>query len=79
MGGQQEYALASTSGAAGLEEQLATTLLKTTDEVAHTEFLDVEQRAEIYTILQAMKSDTEVHRNIVGRWVSHKTGEVSDA
>ena len=42
------------------------------------EFFDQEQRAEIYTILQAMRADSQVHQEVVGRWVSDVTGEISD-
>ena len=45
-----------------VEDQLAATLSETADDVAHTEGFDAEQRAEIYSILKALKSNCEVHR-----------------
>ena len=66
------------SDVAGIEAQLAAKLAEAADEVAHTECFDQEQRAEIYTILQAMKADSEVHRQLVGRWISDVTGEIRD-
>lgn len=52
---------ADLSGAVGLEEQLASVLSKAVDGIAHTESLDCEQRAEIYEILAALRSDTQAH------------------
>lgn len=50
---------------AGIEHQLASALTETTDEFKHVECFDNEQRAEIYTILQALRDDTEAHRAMV--------------
>jgi len=74
--GTQEQKTMRVSTVVGMETRLAEKLTETADEVAHTECFDQEQRAEIYTILQAMKADTEAHRDIVGRWVNERTGEV---
>lgn len=55
-------------GFAGLkqaESVIFQTITETTDELAHAECFDEEQRAEIYTILQAIRTDTETHRNTV--------------
>ncbi len=61
--------------AAGLEAQLASVLRRTTQQIAHSECFDDEQRAEVYSILHALKADTEIHQNVIGRWVSHKLTE----
>jgi hypothetical protein len=45
-----------------LERQLAATLSEAADEIAHSECFDDEQRAEVYTIVQALLSDTDAHR-----------------
>ena len=44
---------------ADLEERLVKGLIETADEVAHVECFDDEQRSEVYTILQAMRNDSE--------------------
>ena len=66
---------AEVSRIATLEGQLSAALSETAEEISHTECLDCEQRAEIYTILQTMRCDTETHRTVVGRWVSELAGE----
>jgi len=76
--GTREEETMRVSAVVGMEARLADKLSEAADEVAHTECFDQEQRAEIYTILQAMKADAEAHRNIVGRWVNERTGEVHD-
>ena len=58
-----------------VEERLAEALRTAAREVQHTECLDGEQRAEVYTILDALKNDTNAHRAIVGRWVSDRSGD----
>ncbi len=55
-----------------LEDRLAATLAETSRELAHTECFDPEQRAEIYTILGVLKTDTNAHRETVGRYVSQR-------
>ncbi|MDY6914376.1 MAG: hypothetical protein SVT52_07975 [Planctomycetota bacterium] len=62
-----------------LEEQLAESLRETADDLAHTEFFDAEQRAELYTILEAMRSDTELHHDTLVRLNKRMSGEVSHA
>ena len=57
-----------------VEERLAEALRATAREVGHTECLDGEQRAEVYTILDALRNDTNAHRAIVGRWVGDRGG-----
>ncbi len=66
------------AAAAGVEDQLAATLSCTSDELNHMECLDEEQRAEIYTILQTLKSDTQAHRAVAGKlghYVSDSAGQ----
>ena len=48
-----------------LEDGLAASLIETADEIAHSECFDSEQRAEVYTILQTLKNNTESHRAMV--------------
>ena len=60
------------------EEKLALVLSETAGDVARSECLDIEQRAEVYAILDAMRSDVEVHRESVGKWVNDRTGKVTD-
>jgi hypothetical protein len=53
-----------------LEEELSDALRRTADEVARAQCLDEEQRAEVYTILDALRADTQTHCRTVGTWVS---------
>ena len=46
---------------ARLEEDLADQLAKIQYELDHTDCFDPEQRAEIYTIVQALRDDTKAH------------------
>jgi len=46
---------------ARLEENLADQLVKIQYELDHTDCFDDEQRAEIYTIVQALRDDTQAH------------------
>jgi len=50
---------------AGIENRLEATLNRTAEELAHSECFDAEQRAEVYTILDALQSDTKVHRKTI--------------
>lgn len=68
----QGNAAADAPNVVGLEDRLAATLADTSREVAHTECFDPEQRAEIYTILGILKTDTNAHRETVGRYVSER-------
>jgi hypothetical protein len=56
-----------------LESGLAETLARTAQQVQHAECFDQEQRAEIYAILQALKTDTEAHR-IVAEFLARRLG-----
>jgi len=64
---------------ANLEAQLAAGLTEAADEIAHTETLDAEQRAEIYTILEAMKYDTESHRGLLKLLANKVAAGAADA
>lgn len=60
------------SNVARFEKQLATALGRSVDELDHAECFDFEQRSELYTILHTLKSETDAHCAMVGRWVSDK-------
>jgi hypothetical protein len=63
---------------ARIEQDLVDTVQAASKEVQYSECLDDEQRAEVYSILHALRNDTEAHRQIVGQWVNDATGEISD-
>jgi len=50
---------------AGVESRLIAALGAASDEVAHSECLDEEDRSEVYAILQALSGETEAHRQTV--------------
>ena len=50
---------------ANVESRISNSLTETTDELARAECFDQEQRAEIYAILQAIKNDTDNHRQMI--------------
>jgi len=50
---------------ASLENGLAATLTETSQQVARSECLDDEQRAEVYTILEALKTNSRLHQAMV--------------
>ena len=50
---------------ANVEGRLAATLMATSEEIAHSECLDVEERAEVYTIVEAILADTKLHRQTI--------------
>ena len=62
----------------GIERQLASTLSAASDEIAHSECLDVEQRAEVYAILEAIQADSEAHRKAISL-ICHRIAETGDA
>jgi len=66
------------TNAAAMEHGLAAVLMETAGDVARSECFDVEERAEIYAILDTLRSDTRVHQQVVGRWVNDRTGEAGD-
>jgi len=65
MTGVGMYVAADPSGWADAESHIGDVLAQTSEELAHAECFDEEQRAEIYAILQALKTDTSNHRRIV--------------
>jgi len=50
-----------------LEELSADQLAKIQYELDHTDCFDDEQRAEIYTILQALRDDTRAHLDVLAQ------------
>ena len=64
---------------AHLEQQLATRLAETAETVDRSEFFDIEQRAEVYTILQAIRADTELHCGMAALLAGRLGGEQGDA
>lgn len=62
-----------------VEEELASALSATSREIAHAECFDAEQRAEVYEILQALQTDTEMHRAILKVLLRRPGGEATDA
>ncbi len=63
---------------AGMESQLAADLTATSSEIAHSEYLSVEQRSEVYSILEALRSDTAHHKKAI-RLLADGLGGTSDA
>jgi len=63
---------------AAMENMLAASLTATSSEVAHSEYLNVEQRSEVYSILDALRADTEHHKKAV-RLLAGGLGNASDA
>jgi hypothetical protein len=59
---------------AGLEDDLAAAIEQAADQIAHAECFDLEQRAEVYSILHALQADSAAHRQMLGQWVSDVTG-----
>jgi hypothetical protein len=49
----------------GVESRIAVCLDESADELAHAECFDLEQRAEIYAILEAIRTDSRNHRAMV--------------
>ena len=47
---------------AGVEGQVASTLTAASDEIAHSECFDPEDRAEIYAIIEAISADSKAHQ-----------------
>ena len=43
---------------AGLEDDLAAAIEQAADQIAHAECFDIEQRAEVYSILHALQADS---------------------
>jgi hypothetical protein len=64
---------------AGVENQFAATLTATSDQIAHSECLDVEERSEVYTILKAIQADTKLHRETLEMLAHRFAGDAADA
>ena len=47
---------------ASVEKGLAAALTQASQEIAHSECLDTEQRAEVYSILDAIKANSRTHQ-----------------
>jgi len=62
---EQSALRGSIKAAEGMESKLAASLTATSDEIAHSEYLSVEQRSEVYSILDALRSDTEHHKKTI--------------
>ncbi len=75
MAGQVGRYLPDISNAVVLERQLAAALGETAQELGHAECFDLDQRSEIYTILRTLKSETDAHGRLLGRWISATGGE----
>ena len=71
--------VSGTAKAARMEKQLAAFLEETSEELGYAECFDSEQRAELYTILQALISDTAEHQRVLGQWVSDRREGPADA
>lgn len=79
MTGAEIYRDADFAQYVSVESEIAESLSETADELAHTECFDQEQRAEIYAILQAIKTDTENHHRTVQLLAKKMNGEIPDA
>jgi hypothetical protein len=64
---------------ASLENGLAAMLMQASYEVARSECLDVEQRAEVYTILKTLKANTETHCAMVRQLARQLKEKTPDA
>ena len=64
-------AAGGVTGMTSMEDGLRAALLETADEVAHAECFEPEQRAEVYTILKTLRTNTDTHRAMV-ELLSHK-------
>ena len=53
-----------------IEEELAAAIEQAADQIAHAECFDLEERAEVYSILHALQADSAAHRHMLGQWVS---------
>ena len=58
-----------------IEAQLESALREVVDEIERVECFDSEQRAEVYTILQAMLSDCRAHRAVIERLPAEQAEE----
>lgn len=65
MSGSEAQACPESARLEGVESTIYQSLENSSEELAHAECFDEEQRAEIYAILQAIKTDTEKHRETI--------------
>ena len=72
-------AKANVSQVTSLEKGLAATLTQTSNELARSECLDTEQRAEVYTILKSLRSTSEAHREMLKRLAGSMKARKGDA
>ncbi len=70
---------ADVSRIGSVEEGLSQALAVASNEVARAECFDAEQRAEIYTILETLKANTETHRALVELLAGKMKTNQSDA
>lgn len=67
------------SEAGSMEDRIRASLMETSDDVAHSECFDAEQRAEVYTILKALTDNTETHSAMVKLLAHNLRGHSNDA
>ena len=71
---ENEKQFSEMSRMARIEEDLAAAIEQAADQIAHAECFDLEQRAEVYSILHALQADSAAHRQLLGQWVSEPAG-----
>ena len=64
---------------ATIENGLAATISQTSDDIAHIESLDAEQRSEVYAIIEAIRDNSQLHRAMVGRLADKLKGADGNA
>ena len=79
MSGMESTGFGDVSALTQLEDQLAEALAQASGEVARMECFDVEQRAEVYAILETLKTDTAAHRVMVDKLTSQLVGDCGNA
>lgn len=62
-----------------LEDEMAAQLVRAADEMAHMEWDDDECRAEVYTIVEALKADGRAHRKMIDLVAHRLKGSPVDA
>jgi hypothetical protein len=62
-----------------LEKGLAVTLTQTSKEIAHSECLDIEQRAEVYSIIEAIRANSQTHQAVVRQLAEKLKGTEGNA
>lgn len=79
MSGIETRANENVPDLAGMEARIAESLDETADELAHAECFDQEQRAEIYAILQAIRTDATNHRAMIDLLAAKMVRGANDA